>query len=218
MKQHLVALLVFGLAALAVGQSEPHAYDIDANRALRYGDGNPSPSRWKLPAHWLDLARGEVAYDCAVAASFGTSYGASEPLDYALLTYQWLFDYREVWLHDAPPELKFKVELSGGVKTNGRERFIGSLSGLAVYFPSWLATERLQPYIEGGVGGIYTDFRVEGQGFRWNFHPQAGIGALIHGNGPPWYVALRFNHLSNAGLDDDNKGTNAVALTVGRFF
>ncbi|MDX9979504.1 MAG: hypothetical protein RBU25_05575, partial [Lentisphaeria bacterium] len=118
MKRHLVLLGVFGLVALATGQPSGHAYDIERGRSPRYDAGNPPPPRWQLPAHWLELARGEVPRDRALAVTFGASYDSSQRIEYALLTYQWLFDYRDVWLHDAPPELKFKIELSAGARTN----------------------------------------------------------------------------------------------------
>jgi hypothetical protein len=95
---------------------------------------------------------------------------------------------------------------------------MGSGSLFAVHFLPGLATDRLQPYVEAGVGAIYTDFRREGQGLRWNFNPQLGIGTLIHGGGAPWLVALRLSHVSNAGLAEDNEGINALTLTIGRYF
>ena len=72
---------------------------------------------------------------------------------------------------------------------------------------------------EGGIGVIYTDFQVEGQGLRFNFNPQLGIGAEFpRESKKPYFAALRLHHISNAGLDDENRGINSVVFMVGRFF
>jgi hypothetical protein len=43
---------------------------------------------------------------------------------------------------------------------------------LVIPFPDYLeviSSDRLVPYLEGGIGVFYTDFQVEGQGSRINF-------------------------------------------------
>ena len=77
---------------------------------------------------------------------------------------------------------------------------------------------RFRPYVEAGIGLIYTDFQVEGQGLRFNFNPQAGLGCdLRTGGGVVWFTNLRLHHLSNGGLYDDNRGINSVLVQVGRY-
>jgi len=68
-------------------------------------------------------------------------------------------------------------------------------------------TSRIAPYIEGGVGIIYTTQHTHEQGTQYNFITQAGVGLqffLTH----QWALTggYRFRHLSNAGLDGDNEG------------
>jgi lipid A 3-O-deacylase len=83
----------------------------------------------------------------------------------------------------------------------------------------FISSPRLNPYVEGGIGVIYTDFQVEGQGLRFNFHPQIGIGTEFQLNsGEPFFTAIRLSHISNAGLDHENRGVNSVVFMVGRFF
>ena len=80
-------------------------------------------------------------------------------------------------------------------------------------------TLRLRPYLEGGIGVIYTDFQVEGQGSRFNFNPQIGIGTEFKtDSGPPFFATIRLSHISNAGLNDENRGVNSFLLMIGRFF
>jgi len=68
-------------------------------------------------------------------------------------------------------------------------------------------TARIAPYIEGGVGMIYTTQHTHEQGTQYNFISQAGIGIQFFLNK---HVALtggyRFRHLSNADLDKQNQG------------
>lgn len=90
---------------------------------------------------------------------------------------------------------------------------------LALYFLDFLRSERFRPYVEAGIGLIYTDFQVKGQGLRINFNPQAGVGTEINlGEGKPWFAALRLHHFSNGNLYKDNRGVNSVLIQVGRFF
>jgi lipid A 3-O-deacylase len=68
-------------------------------------------------------------------------------------------------------------------------------------------TSRIAPYIEGGLGMIYTTQHTHEQGTQFNFLTQAGAG--IHfflTNQVALTAGYRFRHLSNAGIDDDNEG------------
>jgi hypothetical protein len=90
---------------------------------------------------------------------------------------------------------------------------------LALYYLDFISTPQLRPYSEGGIGVVYTDFQVKGQGSRFNFNPQIGIGMEFKADsGPPYFGAVRLSHISNAGLHEDNRGVNSVIFLVGRFF
>ena len=80
-------------------------------------------------------------------------------------------------------------------------------------------SKKFRPFIEGGIGIIYTEFRIPGQGLYLNFNPQIGIG-FEHFNkkGNRHFVSLRFSHLSNGELDDDNKGITSIVLSFGHDF
>jgi len=66
-----------------------------------------------------------------------------------------------------------------------------------------------------GIGLIYTDFQVEGQGLDVNFNPQFGIGADFYEN---YYFQIRWHHISNANLHEDNTGINSLVLHAGIYF
>jgi lipid A 3-O-deacylase len=155
----------------------------------------------------------------SLVAGVGKTYSPNNDIDFTLVSAVALFDYDRVWPHRAPASLRFKVEGSCGLTTVPRRRVLISANMLALHFVDGLATDLLRPYIEAGIGLIYTDFQVEGQGLRINFNPQVGIGTeLRSADGPPWYAAIRLQHVSNGGLDHDNRGINAVLLQVGRYF
>lgn len=162
-------------------------------------------------------ARGEepVPNRFGAALSAGHTYSPGG-IDFGLFTAVALFDYDRVWPHRAPAPLRFKVEATLGASTRPRTRTVASANMLALYYLEGWRTARLRPYVEAGIGLIYTDFQVSGQGLRLNFNPQAGIGAEI--GATPWFAVLRLHHLSNANLHHDNRGVNSVLVQVGRYF
>jgi lipid A 3-O-deacylase len=132
-----------------------------------------------------------------------------------------LFDHERIWPNRAPEGLRFKIEGSLGNLTRPEKRLIASANIFSLYYINKLTTKSFRPYVEGGIGIIYMDYTVEGQGLRFNFNPQIGIGAEIGGtrdDEKPFIVSLRLHHISNAGIDSENRGMNAVTLSFGRFF
>ena len=68
-------------------------------------------------------------------------------------------------------------------------------------------SSRIAPYVEGGVGMIYSSLSTHEQGTEYNFISHAGLGIQFFLNK---HFALtggyRFRHLSNADIDKQNKG------------
>jgi hypothetical protein len=130
-----------------------------------------------------------------------------------------MWDYDKVWRHWAPEPLRFKVEGTAGLTTSPTTRGMASVGMMALYYLEFISSPRLNPYIEGGIGVIYTDFQVDGQGSRFNFYSPIGIGTEFKlDSGPPFFGTVRLSHISNAGLHDDNRGVNSVILIIGRYF
>jgi len=153
-----------------------------------------------------------------VAMTGGTTY-RGENVNYGLVTGFALFDYDKIWPHRAPEALRFKIEASAGTTTHPDKKLLASANFFALYYLRGLEARIFKPYVEGGIGVIYTDFKVEGQGLRFNFNPQIGIGTDIKINPKmEFFVATRLHHVSNAGLDDDNKGINSVLFMIGYYF
>lgn len=154
-----------------------------------------------------------------MSVEFANFYDPGHDTSFALVTGFGLFDYGKIWHQDRPKELCFKVEGALGSTFRPEVRTMASLGMFALYFVDRIATPQIRPYFEGGIGIIYSDFRVEGQGLRINFNPQLGIGAeLSHKDGPSSFAALRLHHVSNGNLYHDNRGFNSLVLQVGRFF
>ena len=77
-------------------------------------------------------------------------------------------------------------------------------------------TSRIAPYIEGGLGAVYTTQHTHEQGTQFNFLTQVGAGLQFFLNDRYALTGgYRFRHMSNAGIDDDNSGINHHFVLVG---
>ena len=163
----------------------------------------------------LDASRGRTPHETALGLYAGTAYDWSD-LDFYLASWQTLFDYDEIWPHRAPDGLGLRLEANAGVATGSDfsgERLVASGNFLAVYQFGSPKDNSIVPYVEAGVGLIYTDFQREDQGSRINFNPVAGFGIRKGSH----FIVLRAHHVSNGGLDDDNRGINSVVLGFGMY-
>lgn len=151
-----------------------------------------------------------------LAVSCGASYS---PLgvDFCLLTGILSFDYDRVWRHEAPESLRFRVEASLGAITEPGTHLTASANMIAHFYYPGTSAARVRPYVEGGIGIIYTDYRVEGQGLRFNFNPLLGAG-FEFGPDPALFIEVRVHHVSNGGLDEENTGINSLQFMLGRYF
>lgn len=165
-------------------------------------------------------AGGHVAHRYGMALSFAQGVGLPDNYGMGLVTLIGLFDYDRIWPHRAPDPLRFKVELTGGSTTwPEAPRAVVSANILALYYLESLAGAWGRPFVEAGIGGIYTDFQVEGQGSRVNFNPVAGFGLEFDTmGGQTWFTAIRASHWSNAGILEDNQGVNTFAAMLGLYF
>ena len=74
----------------------------------------------------------------------------------------------------------------------------------SVKLAPWIA-----PYVEVGLGFIYTTQNVHEQGSQFNFTTQLGIGTQFPLTDHYALTAgYRFRHMSNAGLDSPNRGVD----------
>ena len=149
----------------------------------------------------------------------GNSYDPASGITFVQVSGFVLFDHEKIFPHRAPEGLRFKVEGSLGSTTRPERRLIASASIFSLYYINALTTKTFKPYVEGGIGGVYMDYRWKGQGTRFNFNPQLGVGTEVNTvSGKTFLMSLRLYHVSNAGLSEENRGLNAVTLHLGRFF
>ena len=155
-----------------------------------------------------------------IGLSTGYTYDPSDDIGFAQLSVVRLYDYDAVWPHRAPENLRFKIEgAAGASKVDGEAKLIANAGILALLYLDWFNSERFRPYVEAGVGVIYTDYRVSGQDYRFNFNPQAGIGVEFARQGKPSrFCSLRAHHISNGGIGSSNRGQNSIVLTLGQYF
>lgn len=171
-----------------------------------------SPLRGETPWEEEGSAGGPTRYGAALLG--GNSYSPKNDIRLFMVSGFALFDYESIWRHKAPAPLRFKTEFALGGAAGSEHGFAGSAGIAALYYIDPLSGPSFRPYIEGGIGLVYTEFRVEGQGLHLNFNPQAGIG-IEHKSG--FFAAARLHHISNGGLDRDNRGVNSVVVMIGRF-
>ena len=151
--------------------------------------------------------------------SAGETYNPTNNIEFYLASGFILYDYDKIWKHKAPEQLRFKVEGSLGVAHDKKTRLVTSVNIFALYYLDKLKSQTFRPYIEGGIGIIYTDFQIRGQGLRVNFNPQIGLGAEIKTNSDnTFFLAVRLHHISNGNLDDENVGIDSVMGVFGFYF
>lgn len=154
-----------------------------------------------------------------LAIVLGNSYDPTGDIDFYMLSGSVLYDYERIWHHRSPDPLRFKVEYNIGAAREKGTRFMTSLNIFALYYPDLFQDNGAKPYIEGGIGVIYTDFRVKGQGLRINFNPQMGIGVEFGTESrDAYFLCFRLHHISNGDLYKDNRGVNSALLMLGRYF
>ncbi|MBU2454355.1 MAG: acyloxyacyl hydrolase, partial [Proteobacteria bacterium] len=102
---------------------------------------------------------------------------------------------------------------------DGDVKVIANTGMLALIYLDRFETNRIKPYLEAGIGVIYTDYRVKGQGYRINFNPQAGIGIEFKGEkNQNRFISFRMHHISNAGIGSSNRGQNTIVFAIGQYF
>jgi len=156
-----------------------------------------------------------------VSLNMGYTYDPSDDICFAQVSLLRLYDYDSIWPHNAPENLRFKVEgsLGGARLANSGLKITTSVNIFALLYLNVAGNSWARPYVEAGIGGIYTDYKVVGQDYKFNFNPQAGVGLEIDmEEGLPCFTALRIHHLSNCEIGTSNRGQNSVVWLFGRYF
>ena len=164
---------------------------------------------------------GYAPTESGIFLNSGYTYDPSDGAIFSQISLFRLYDYDRIWKQKAPDNLRFKVEGSVGSAflDDNDVKFIANAGILALLYLDRFETDRIKPYLEAGIGVIYTDYRVTGQDYRFNFNPQAGIGIEFKRKGSQnRFVALRMHHISNGGFGSLNRGQNSIVFAFGQYF
>lgn len=204
----VLAILMLSLALLAATVAPPWAL---ASQALPAGPASGADA--------ASAAEAAVPTRYGMALEYGNTYDPGTDIGFVLLSGFALYDYGAFWHQKRPKELRFKIEGAVGSSVRPDGGAVASIGMLALYYLDFIAGRDVRPYFEAGIGAIYTDFRVAGQGLRFNFNPQLGIGAdLRQESGAALFAAIRLHHISNGEFYRENRGVNSLILQVGRHF
>lgn len=164
---------------------------------------------------------GYIPTESGISLNSGYTYDPSDGGCFLQVSMFRLYDYEGVWGHKAPDNLRFKVEGSvGGMFFDDNDiKFIANTGVLALIYLDKFETDRIKPYLEAGIGVVYTDYRVKGQDYRFNFNPQAGMGIEFKRKGSQnRFISLRMHHVSNSGIGSSNRGLNTIVFAFGQYF
>ena len=166
----------------------------------------------------------EIPHKWFRSFGFVTGYGMA-PLDdtssdyeVVALLYQFGFDINplaeKLRIKSQRTNFELLVEpLTNVVISPGTNAEIGCSLFLrySVNLATWIA-----PYLEVGLGYVYTTQHVHEQGSQSNFITQPGIGTKFFiGNHYALTVGYRYRHLSNAGMATPNRGVDSHFGIVG---
>jgi lipid A 3-O-deacylase len=155
-----------------------------------------------------------------MSVEYGYTYDPHEDISFVLARVFAIYDYGTIWHTERTEAVRFKVEAAAGSTLTPAADLILSANMLALCYPFQLHGPVLRPYVEGGIGVIYTQYRVDGQGLHLNFNPLLGVGCeMPQKDGKNPFVAIRAHHISNGGIYyNKNRGANSVELQIGRYF
>ncbi|MBI3302116.1 MAG: acyloxyacyl hydrolase [Deltaproteobacteria bacterium] len=192
MKSRRWRVLGWMMAALVCGGATP----------VRAADLLPQPGAW------------------AVGLRTGYSIGTSKHVEMVPVNLRigyTLFKGQKWFL--PPGALEVAVEPFASVMTSIRPKNSGSLelgAGLPMFSYYFNLGNHLHPYIEGGLGVLYTDLRGYHLGGHFSFLETAGAGVTYFLNDNlALNAGWRYRHISNASLYAHNVGLNSGIFLAG---
>ena len=153
-----------------------------------------------------------------LSSIIGSTYSPQNDITFVLLNGFVLFDHTKLWAR-MPEWLRLKAEGNLGSTLTPYRRLTGSANLMVLFYLADSSAKTFRPYVEGGIGAIYTDFQVKGEGSRINFDPFFSVGTEFKtASGAGYLIAFRIQHLSNGSLNHENVGVDSLSLVLGKFF
>lgn len=124
------------------------------------------------------------------------------------IEYEWpIFDRAAVGVLARPLFIYFQDE--------GSETIYGTSAGVTARMYGQKYT-RSGPFLEVGCSALWHSRSFNENGARVNLWSEAGAGYQFASS--PWYMALKWHHMSNAGLHGDNAGIDGFTISAGYRF
>jgi len=158
------------------------------------------------------LSKGPVKWGLGICGGENWSPETSD-VDFVSIHLSALFDRDPFFPYRPARGIRWLLEMQTGSTIHQPRRFFtsaGMLVRAQIEPAPWVVAYGLS-----GIGIIYTDFQVQGQGLRININPQLGVGVDIKNK---IYLQIRWNHISNGGLHENNTGVNHWVLLTGFYF
>ncbi len=147
--------------------------------------------------------------------NFHINKNVDEDIEFFFLTPSW---GRIIKKYSGSRSLEFVLEgFLSYVREDSKDRYAVGSTPLFLY--NFKNFKRTFPFLELGIGILYTDLNPEGFGSNFNFTPQAGIGIrykIAHDRFMKF--SYRYHHISNAGTDKNNRSIDSNFFIMGISF
>jgi lipid A 3-O-deacylase len=165
------------------------------------------------------FAFGKQNLGIALGYGFGLNGGVSQEVDdvqYIYVAPRWGIGISDPKGGDAWYRGNFELVLEGAFMYNiePKSGFGAGATGLIRY--NFLPESTFIPFVELGGSLLYIDMNLDGRPDGFNFAPQGGVG---------WHYfvsertavtgELRFQHISNAGIESPNVSINSLLFLMG---
>lgn len=151
-------------------------------------------------------------FSAGIGNNFHVGGNVAEDVEFYVLAPRWGKVLTE---RVGPGVLEFDLEgFLSYVRQNSRDRYAMGITSFAVYNST--DSGKMIPFLELGGGVLYTDLDPENFGSHFNFTLQAGIGLRYEIADHSFLrFSYRIQHISNAGLDEDNASIDSNFLFIG---
>lgn len=214
-KPVLLAMIMMALLPSAVSAAEPGP----DSPAREEAAGATSPrDLFKLGTQEIGIAAGYgSAIDRFLFLPIGeTSTEELQAVKYVYVAPRWGIGISDPLGGDAWYRGNFELLAEGAfyIPFEPQGGFGGGISAIFRY--NFLPEGRLIPFVEAGPGILITDFGLEDRADGFTFSFQTGLGFHFFLSERTAFTAeVRFDHISNAGIADPNRGLNSGLVLIG---
>jgi len=214
-KPVLLAMIMMALLPRAVSAAEPGP----ESPARQEEAGATSPrDLFKLRTQEIGIAAG---YGSAVERFLFLPIGETsteelQDVKYVYVAPRWGIGISDPLGGDTWYRGNFELLAEGAfyIPFEPKDGFGGGITAIFRY--NFLPKGPLIPFLEVGPGILITDFGLDDRADGFNFTFQAGLGFHFFVSERTALTAeARFHHISNAGIDDPNRGLNSGMVLIG---